>query len=146
MDLVANADDDAFPSMEEGAERLASGLVMKTLKSGNATHYPRPPATCRVHYEARLPDGELFDSSRARAQPLLFRLGAGQLIPGLEEGLQRMSVGQLCRFTVPPALAYGQAGYAPIVPPNATLTYDLELLAFSQEDDLGSRSGEHAST
>jgi len=116
-------------------ERLASGLVVKTLKSGDATHYPRPPATCRVHYEARLPDGEVFDSSRARAQPLLFRLGAGQLLPGLEEGLQRMSVGQLCRITVPPSLGYGQAGYLPVVPPNCTLTYDIELLAFTAQHD-----------
>ena len=120
---------------KESHERLASGVVIKTLKAGDATHYPRPLATCRVHYEARLPDGTLFDSTRARSQSLMFRLGQGQVIDGLEEAILRMSVGQVCRLTLPPSSAYGDIGFLPIIPPNCTLTYDLELIAFSQEDN-----------
>ena len=98
---------------------------------------PAPGCTCRVHYEARWENGDVFDSSRDRKRALIFKLGAGQLIPGLEDGIPKMSVGQICVFTVPPALGYGQEGFMPVVPPAATLTYEVELLDFSAEDDAG---------
>ena len=110
---------------------------MITKRPGNATHFPAPGCTCRVHYEARLENGDVFDSSRDRKRALIFKLGAGQLIPGLEDGIPKMSVGQICVFTVPPALGYGQEGFMPVVPPAATLTYEVELLDFSAEDDAG---------
>ena len=66
---------------------------------------------------------------------MLFKLGEGQLIPGLEEGIAKMSCGQICLFTIPPALGYCVNGYLPVVPPGATLYYEVELIAFSMEDD-----------
>ena len=112
-------------------------LGVITKRPGNATHFPAPGCTCRVHYEARLENGDVFDSSRDRKRALIFKLGAGQLIPGLEDGIPKMSLGQICVFTVPPSLGYGQEGFMPVVPPAATLTYEVELLDFSAEDDAG---------
>ena len=79
----------------------------------------------------------VFDSSRARQKALMFKLGEGQLIEGLEQAVAKMSTGQICLFTVPPSLGYGVNGYLPVVPPNATLYYEVELVAFSFEDDKG---------
>lgn len=111
--------------------------LVKTLRPGDATNFPPPGATCRIHYEARLPDGNLFDSSRARSRPLLFKIGVGQLLEGLEQAIIKMSVGQICTITIPPHLGYGEEGYLPVIPPNCTLTYDVELIAFNSEYDNG---------
>ena len=124
---------DAAAKKKKGQNEL--GVITK--RPGNATHFPAPGCTCRVHYEARLENGDVFDSSRDRKRALIFKLGAGQLIPGLEDGIPKMSVGQICVLTVPPSLGYGQEGFMPVVPPAATLTYEVELLDFSAEDDAG---------
>ena len=65
---------------------------------------------------------------------MIFKIGEGQLIAGLEQGIIKMSCGQVCVFTIPPALGYGVNGYLPVVPPSATLTYEVELIAFSTEE------------
>lgn len=113
------------------------GPFVKTLRAGDATNFPKSGATCRIHYEGRLPDGKLFDSSRARSRPLLFKIGVGQLIEGLEQAIIKMSVGEICTITVPPRLGYGEDGYLPVIPPNCTLTYEVELIAFNLEHDNG---------
>lgn len=86
-----------------------------------------------MHYEARLKiDGHItdkFDSSRAHGEPLVCRLGAGQLISGLELALPRTSKGATVIVEVPPLKAYGQRGYPPIVPPDAVVVYEIEILA-----------------
>lgn len=117
------------------AAKSPAELLVVTTKSGDATNYPKRGATCRIHYEGRLSDGSLFDSSRARAQPLLFKLGVGQLIKGLDQAIVKMSVGQVCTITVPPHLGYGAAGYLPVIPPNATLKYEVELITFDLDED-----------
>lgn len=81
-----------------------------------------------VHYTGRLADGRVFDSSYDRNEPYTFRLGARAVIPGWDQGLVGMRVGGMRRLTIPPALAYGSQGSGPI-PPNATLQFDIELLA-----------------
>ena len=116
---------------------MAAQIEMKTKRPGDATHYARKGATCRIHYEGKLSDGTIFDSSRARQKALMFKLGEGQLIEGLEQAVAKMSTGQICLFTVPPSLGYGANGYLPVDPPNATLYYEVELVAFSFEDDKG---------
>ena len=113
---------------------MAKPTIVST-RAGDATNYPKAGATCRIHYEARLPDNTLFDSSRARARPLLFKVGCGQLIPGLDMAVTTMSVGQIARITVPPSLAYGDTGYLLVVTPNTQLTYDVELIDFNLDDD-----------
>lgn len=110
---------------------LPSGLRYQVLVAADG---PRPQATdaVTVHYEGRLVDGTVFDSSRERGLPTNFRLD--QVIPGWTEALQLMSPGAKWRLTVPPELAYGDQGVGELIGPGATLIFDVELLSFEEEE------------
>ena len=82
-----------------------------------------------VHYVGTLTDGTQFDGSRDRGQPFSFTLGQGRVIPGWEQGILGMRVGGIRRLSIPPALAYGATGRPGAIPPNATLIFEVELLA-----------------
>lgn len=87
-----------------------------------------PGRTVRVHYTGTLLDGTKFDSSRDRAEPFEFRLGAGEVIPGWDEGVKGMRVGGVRELTVPSSMAYGSRGAGDVIPPNAALEFEVELL------------------
>ena len=85
----------------------------------------------QIHYVGSLPNGTVFDDSYGRQQPLNFVLGGDMVISGFEDIIPTMSRGQKSKMTVPPELAYGAEGYPPIIPPNATVIYEIELMSFS---------------
>ncbi len=105
-----------------------SGLVYRSLKEGTGAS---PTATDRVqvHYRGTLPDGKEFDSSYARGKPAEFPLN--RVIACWTEGVQRMKVGGKASLTCPPAIAYGERGAGNVIPPNATLLFEVELLAIA---------------
>jgi FKBP-type peptidyl-prolyl cis-trans isomerase len=105
-----------------------SGLKYEDLVTGTGTA-AKVGDTISVHYTGTLEDGTKFDSSVDRGTPYEFTLGQGRVIPGWEEGIQGMQVGGKRRLTIPPDLGYGANGYPPVIPGNATLIFDIELLA-----------------
>jgi FKBP-type peptidyl-prolyl cis-trans isomerase len=109
-----------------GVVTTRSGLQYNVIREGDG---PRPARNdvVLVHYEGRLIDGTVFDSSYQRGQPAAFPLD--QVIPGWTEGVQLMPTGAKYHFVVPPALAYGAGGAGSVIPPGAVLEFDIELLA-----------------
>jgi len=111
----------------EKAEQTASGLKITDVVVGTGA-VAEPGKAVSVHYRGTLTDGKEFDASRPRGEPFTFELGAGQVIRGWDEGVKGMKVGGKRKLVIPPEMAYGEQGAGGVIPPNATLEFEVELL------------------
>jgi FKBP-type peptidyl-prolyl cis-trans isomerase FkpA len=118
----------AAAAKEPGAVVTTSGLVYRSLKDGSGAS-PKASDQVKVHYRGSFPDGREFDSSYKRGEPATFPLSA--VIPCWTEGVQRMKVGGKAKLTCPAPIAYGAAGAGRVIPPNATLLFEVELLGIN---------------
>ncbi len=105
----------------------ATELVKEDLQVGTGAE-AKAGDSVTVHYRGTLTDGKQFDASYDRGEPFTFRLGAGEVIKGWDEGVAGMKVGGKRKLTIPPAMGYGARGAGGVIPPNATLVFEVELL------------------
>lgn len=127
---IAELKAQAKASLDElsvGFKSTNSGLRYQIIQKGEGNKAEKGK-TVSVHYKGQLADGTVFDSSYKRNQPIDFALGVGQVIPGWDEGISLLKVGDKARFVIPSELAYGSAGAGGVIPPDATLVFDVELM------------------
>lgn len=103
-------------------------MEVETIRPGDGQTFPKTGQTVVVHYTGTLDDGSKFDSSRDRGKPFKFRIGKQEVIKGWDQGVAQMSVGQRAKLICSPDYGYGALGHPGVIPPNATLTFDVELL------------------
>ena len=113
--------------LASGFDETASGLRYQIIQKGNGKKAEKGNKVS-VHYKGQLADGTVFDSSYKRNSPLDFQVGVGQVIPGWDEGICLLNVGDKARLVIPSDLGYGSAGAGGVIPPNATLVFDVELM------------------
>ena len=111
---------------QDNVQTTSSGIVYKLIEKGDGDVSPNPAQTVTVHYEGKLINGEVFDSSFKRGTPA--RFGLNQVIPGWTEGLQLMHVGDTMELVIPPELAYGPQGINGVIPGNSTLVFKVQLI------------------
>jgi FKBP-type peptidyl-prolyl cis-trans isomerase len=98
------------------------------VKAGDGKTYPKMGQMCVMHYVGTLTDGTVFDSSRKRGKPFEFSIGVGQVIKGWDEGVATMTVGEISKLLIDPDCGYGAKGAGKVIPPNAKLIFEVELL------------------
>jgi len=108
--------------------KTASGLEYIEVEPGTGAQAVSGK-TVSVHYTGKFQDGKVFDSSVSRGEPIKFPLGAGRVIKGWDEGIALMKEGGKAQLVIPPHLAYGESGAGGVIPPNATLVFDVELVS-----------------
>ena len=107
--------------------KTTSGLEYIEIQAGTGTQAVAGK-TVSVHYTGKFQNGKVFDSSVSRGEPITFQLGAGRVIKGWDEGIALMKVGGKAQLIIPPNLGYGERGAGGVIPPNATLVFDVELV------------------
>ncbi len=119
--------EDELDKIAAGFEKTASGLRYQFIQKGDGKKAEKGKKVS-VHYKGQLVNGQEFDNSYKRKQPIDFNLGIGQVIEGWDEGIQLLQVGDKARFVIPSHLGYGSRGAGGVIPPNATLIFDVELV------------------
>lgn len=119
--------DQELDKLAAGFSKTPSGLRYQIIQNGNGPKAEKGKQIS-VHYKGQLADGQVFDSSYQRKEPIDFTVGIGQVIKGWDEGLQLLSVGDKARLVIPSDLAYGSQGAGGVIPPDATLIFDVELM------------------
>ena len=119
--------EEASEKLAAGLQKTESGLRYKIIKQGNGITAEKGKKVS-VHYQGALENGQVFDSSYKRKQPIEFQLGVGQVIEGWDEGIALLQVGDKARFVIPSYLGYGSRGAGGVIPPDATLVFDVELM------------------
>ncbi|MGL5034297.1 MAG: FKBP-type peptidyl-prolyl cis-trans isomerase [Microcystaceae cyanobacterium] len=125
--LAANTLEEISKMPSQKTTTTASGLQYVDEEVGTGA-LPTSGSTVTVHYTGKLVDGKVFDTSKKRNQPFSFQIGVGQVIKGWDEGVMTMKVGGKRTLTIPPDLAYGKGGAGGVIPPDATLIFEVELL------------------
>ena len=127
-EAAAKAESEAkMETLAAGFEKTESGLRYQFIQRGSGKQ-AESGKTVSVHYEGSLENGKVFDSSYPRKKPIEFKLGIGQVIEGWDEGIALLQVGDKARFVIPSDLGYGPAGAGGVIPPNAILIFDVELM------------------
>lgn len=124
---AAKAQQDAMAELTQGFEKTESGLHYQIIQKGTGAK-PEKGQMVSVHYKGMFADGGVFDESYKRGNPIDFPVGMGNVIPGWDEGIMLLNTGDKARFVIPSDLAYGSAGAGGVIPPNATLIFDVELM------------------
>ncbi|KDN56134.1 peptidylprolyl isomerase [Flavobacterium seoulense] len=127
LEAEKNAAEEAMEKLAAGFEKTESGLRYQFIQRGEGKKAENGK-TVSVHYTGQLPDGKVFDSSYPRKKPIEFPLGQGNVIEGWDEGIALLQVGDKARFVIPSHLGYGSRGAGGVIPPNATLIFDVELM------------------
>ena len=121
------AQDNLLGALSEGFDQTESGLRYKIIQKGDGIK-PQKGQNVSVHYKGMFAEGGVFDDSYKRGNPIEFPIGMGNVIPGWDEGILLLNKGDKARFVIPSHLAYGEAGAGGVIPPNATLVFDVELM------------------
>lgn len=119
--------EEALEKLAAGFDKTESGLRYKMIQKGSGKQAEKGKQVS-VHYQGSLENGQVFDSSYKRKQPIDFQLGVGQVISGWDEGISLLQVGDKARFVIPSHLGYGSRGAGGVIPPDATLIFDVELM------------------
>jgi len=104
------------------------GVTIEKISPGDGKTFPKRGDTVTIHYVGTLSDGKKFDSSRDRGDPFVTKIGVGQVIKGWDEGVPQLSLGQKALLVVTPDFGYGARGFPPVIPPNAILRFEVELI------------------
>ncbi|KAN0061484.1 FK506 binding protein proline rotamase rapamycin-binding protein [Thecaphora frezii] len=104
------------------------GVQVERLSPGDGKNFPKPGDQVTIHYVGTLLDGKEFDSSRDRGTPFQTVIGAGRVIKGWDEGVPQLSIGEKAKLICSPDYAYGARGFPPVIPPNSTLIFEVELI------------------
>jgi len=107
------------------------GVTVERISPGDGKNFPKAGNKVKIHYVGTLLDGSKFDSSRDRGSPFETQIGVGRVIKGWDEGVPQLSLGEKAKLTITPDYGYGARGHPPVIPPNSTLCFEVELLAIN---------------